>query len=292
MEDLGLLMTRLLTDFLKVDIVEGQYVVDSSILAKEATARGIPWNEVSTILGAPTVQIAKLHQWYKLGGFKNYVPSNPLISVLAKIDVDITPDQFKVGACGYFELSNANLYAPQKWGGGKINYILYRVHDSGRANGLLFGFVMEGYVENTSFWIDFNDKEALLATLAKYQYKDIQFKDGEVVTESLAFDEADFTIIRLVLKLLVYVNNPNEEFVEEFNKFSTKPRIAQEEQLSYTKRPFIKIGFNAEFLQLVTTEQFDVRGHFRWQPVGVGRLMRKLTFVKPHTRHREKFLKE
>jgi hypothetical protein len=91
-------------------------------------------------------------------------------------------------------------------------------------------------------------------------------------------------ITRIALNLLLYVSHPNEDFIEELNRFSTKRSKRDAEMKIYTDSPFIKIGFGEDFLRLIVSENVNVSDHFRWQPYGPKRSQVKLILIKAHQR--------
>ena len=278
-----------MTEYLQIDrLPERKWGVNTQPVKDKFTKDGTDFLYPIVIKGLDecSVQTYYLYKEY-LKGLKIYVPSNPLINVLKSIDVDMKSSYLVAGTKGYFELSHTEIYPPKHWSKNPIENVIFCVLE----NSLMFSIQFKNDLAPTSFFIPLDQKENLSDLLSDLTFKTINRDVKErIVLSRQAIAEEDLDCIRLLFNLIIYITNPNEEFKEEFNKFSTNQKVAQKEQQTYTTKPFIKLGFDAEFLRLVTTETFDVRGHWRWQPVGVGRLGRKLTFIAPHQRSQKKFI--
>jgi hypothetical protein len=233
-----------------------------------------------------SVQTFYLYRKYLDEKFTNYVPSNPLINVLKEIDVDMKASYLKDGTQGYFELSHANIHPPKHWSSAKITSVLFKVvNDS-----LLMAVNFEEDVAPTSFFVPLYKGENLSEVLLNLSFKKLERHTGTgSYHKEQNISQEDLTALKLIFNLIIYVSNPNEEFVSQFNEFSKNNKIAQIEKQEYTSKPYVNLGIDAEFLRLVTTDTFDVRGHWRWQPCGVGREQRRLTFIKPHQRTMSKY---
>lgn len=232
-----------------------------------------------------SVQTYYLFQEYQKG-MKHYIPSNPLISVLKEIDVDMKCSYLRPETSGYFEMSHTNIYPPAHWSKNPLANVIFKVEE----NSLMLTVQFQNNdLAPTSFFIPLHKDENLSDTLKSLSFRTI-FKGEKIHLDRKDIEQSDINMLKLIFNLIIYVTNPNEEFKSEFNKFSPNQKIANIEKQTYTSKSFIKLGFDAEFLRLVTTETYDVRGHWRWQPVGIGRLGRRLTFIKPHQRTQSKFL--
>jgi hypothetical protein len=214
---------------------------------------------------------------YREGNFDNYVVSKPLLEVLGKVRVDMPVSQIKLGVNSYFEL------------GGYKGFEFALISTYIKPAGLTLGGVqlkISAYNDTTgkvAYWgIDLGED-----TLEKCLAKVNAFYGQEW---DLATVEAPDDIFHTFANLLIYISNPTDEFKKEFNSFSSNNKKCQKEKLEYTQKPFIRIGYDATFLRLVTETEFGVRGHFRWQPFGVGRVQRKLIFIDPFTKTQKKFI--
>ena len=229
-----------------------------------------------------SVQTFYLYQNYLKGGFKNYVPSKPLLSVLSEIDVDMKAKYVSPGTKGYFELSHANLKAPAHWSGQPMDNFLFEIdHDA-----IMISVQFRKDISPTSFFIPLTVDDNLSDVLRRLSFN-VVVRDGTGKAQGVKqnITEEDIASLKVLFNLIIYVSNPNEEFTAQLNQFSPNNKIAQQQKLDYTSKPYVKLGFDAEFLRLITTESFDVRAHWRWQPCGVGRQQRRLTFVKAHQRN-------
>lgn len=229
-----------------------------------------------------SVQTFYLYQQYLKNTFKNYVPSKPLLSVLQKIDVDMKASYLQKGTRGYFELSHADLRGPAHWSPQPMENFLFEVGDEA----LMISVHFKNDISPTSFFVPLGLEENLSDVLRRLNFTVIQRDaSGKAKGVPQKIQEEDIGNLKVLFNLIIYVTNPNEEFISCVNEFSPNNKIAQIEKLDYTSRPFIRLGFDAEFLRLITTESFDVRSHWRWQACGAGWQQRRLTFVKAHQRN-------
>lgn len=288
---------HLLIKHLDIVVDSGKWILRTERVRAKAISDGMPMVlPALDLMDSCTAQTIYLYQKYKHLSFKNYVPSKPLVEVLSHIKADMTSKLLTDESQGYFELSHCDLKVPRKWVSErndteeKVVFFLYKVIESG----LVLSFDLSGPESAISFFIPINkDKEENLAeVLKRFPFKANYFdEEGNLKVGEEEIDEEDLRFINLAFNLIIYTHNPTEEFVTQFNTFSKNSKHRQMEEKVFTKSPFIKLGFDAEFLRLITTEQYDVRGHWRWQPVGVGRMNRRLTFIKPHTRTQTKSLR-
>lgn len=133
------------------------------------------------------------------------------------------------------------------------------------------------WVENASgvghAYYCLNDGKSLIETIEHYGYKNSK--------------EAMYPFMSFILNSIIYIESTRDMFLEEKNDFSGLRELARtRERATYSTLPFYKFDIDVEFVRLITTTEFGVSGHFRWQPCGVGREQVKLTFVRPHTRSR------
>jgi len=222
------------------------------------------------------------HLEYREKSFRNFIPSRPLLEVLSKIKVDMaTKDLKDINA--YFEL------------GGFLNCQFALVSVLSISEELRMIKVTLTDKDNallTQYFGDHLNENTLEESLARMVYKEAVLEDAEswkISHKELSTPDIMRARINLIANLLIYISNPNEDFKEQYNQFSKDNKKAQREKLEYTSRPFTPIGEGIEFLRLIREEEVGVVGHFRWQPCGVGRTQRKLTFVKPHVRTYKKF---
>lgn len=279
-------------ELLQIDILPGnKWGVDATLLKDKLAKDGFPqlFSVIDRGLDECSVQTYYLYKQY-FKGMKHYVPSNPLVDVLKSIDIDMKSSHLVSGTSGYFELSHTEIYPPSHWSVHPIQNFIFYVNDQS----LMVTILFKDDLAPTSFYIPLNKEENLANVLSNLDFQVINRDrrlDGQLRIRR-NIEEVDIDAIRLLFNLIIYVTNPNEEFRVEFNKFSPNQKVAQVEKQTYTTKGFIRLGHDAEFLRLVTTETYDVRGHWRWQPVGIGRLGRRLTFIRPHQRSQNKFLND
>jgi hypothetical protein len=277
-------LTYLMSTKLKVEILEGHKwgvytgdVIDE--LNKSGLNKLVPF--LSRSLDDCSVQTFYLfNHWLKGTLGKNYIPSKPLIDVLSEVEVDIKASYFKEKFGGYFELSHAKIMPPHHWSSNHINNVMFEITSSS----LIMSFQFNNDLVPTSFFVPLNKEENIREALLKYSFRELAEVEGRVGHIKKPMNEEDLETLRLIFNLIIYVSNPNEEFKEQFNRFSPNNRLAQKEKQTYTTRKYVLIGEDVEFLRLQKTEETNVRAFWRWQPVGVGREQRRLTFVRPHTR--------
>jgi hypothetical protein len=229
---------------------------------------------LNTLVGSKwSINIAKSEFIYRQGKTKNYIPSKPLLELFSKMTVDCPATAIPMDYRAYFELD---------------------------------GFLGVGYalVDMSTFEGDRVVRISLSSQDRKSEgwYFGITVKDGENIMESMnriSFHEYDAELfknfetdisptqkrrVQTVLNLIIYTTNPNEEFLDEFNKFNSSHNKAQKEKLKYTSKGFTLLGYDAEFLRLIKVEKGFVAPFPRWQPCGPGRKQRKLIIVKAHER--------
>lgn len=222
--------------------------------------------------------IFKSEYLYRKGGYKNYVPSRPLLEVLSKVKVDMPAKNIPMDYKAYFELGGymgAGYALVDMAMDGEDTVVRISVSDN--------GMVTEGYYMGVKTVGDENILEAM-ERMGFYDYDVSQMKHVETTVP-----EHIRAKVQLVINLIVYTTSPNQDFIEQFNKFSPNNRLAQKEKLEYTSKPYVLIGHDAEFLRLVTVEKGSVAPHPRWQPCGPERKQRKLIMVRGHERNYKKF---
>jgi hypothetical protein len=108
------------------------------------------------------------------------------------------------------------------------------------------------------------------------------FADSQKFLEKL-------TVMTSILNALVYLNSGNPDLREyrpvklEGLSRRERDRIRQSAD-NPPQVPVTLVGFDWLKPPLYSVDNTQVRGHFRWQPVGVGRAQVRLTWVTPHTR--------
>jgi hypothetical protein len=106
----------------------------------------------------------------------------------------------------------------------------------------------------------------------------IGVSDHRLLTESIC--------LRTILNAVLYVNNPNEEFEEQLNKFATKKSKLEIQKKVLCQKPFHRIGFkNAEHLKLVLEREVSVKWHFRTQHYGKGNKLTKRILIADYTKN-------
>ncbi|MBY0413723.1 MAG: hypothetical protein K2Q18_06140 [Bdellovibrionales bacterium] len=109
-----------------------------------------------------------------------------------------------------------------------------------------------------------------------------QLMDEIYPSSTIRYDHE--TIYRTIINGIIYIYNNCEDMTQMINEFASKASKLETQKKIYTSKPFVELGKNFEILRLMKEESIGVRGHFRWQPCGVGRMQVKLTYVKPHSR--------
>jgi hypothetical protein len=267
---------------LPIELVASKWKINVSPLIAKLEKDGFPTlaKALPDLLDECTIQSFYLMQRYKAQSFKNYYPSLPLIDILSKIHVDLSSDMVQDGSQGYFELTHGSVMPPKHWSNSPIGGVLYRVE----ARGLIIAVEFTGNESGVSFYIPLEAGRNLSDILRDFSFKEVKvgLKGPQIVQTPIT--EEDITALKLIFNLITYVNNPSEEFTAAYNKLT--PKEAKDGK-NYTTKPFVALGqslVDYEYLRATREGTFDVSGHWRWQPCGVGRMNRKLTFIKPHTR--------
>lgn len=198
-----------------------------------------------------------------------YIPSQPLLDVLASVDVDVPLTYLPENISAYFEITGKI----KKGLNGNINWMyVYKNQDAP----LITIVVNSDEPERFSTFI-YNaevDKtmESGLDEMIRNGYDQLEGIDNKM-------------LMRVLMNLLIYVSNPDESFIQQFNEFSPKRKIAQAQRNQYTTEPYIVIGEDVQFLRLCIVDKTTVKCHWRNQPCGEGRLQRKWVLIKEHERH-------
>lgn len=265
---------------LPIQLRDQKWIIELSTYQERMAKDGMAQlsEAVPQILDECTIQSYYLLQKYRNQGFKNYVPSLPLLNILQDISVDFSADMLQDGSQGYFEVSHANIIPPKHWSNSPMAYILYRVE----SRGLIIAIEFQGEDSGTSFYIPLESGKNLADILRDFKFRSLERDGQNIKVVSQDIDQTDIDALNLVFNLITYVTNPSEEFITAYNKLTPKQANGQE----YTTKPYVLIGTeiekNWENLRAVSGEAFEVSGHWRWQPCGMGRLNRKLTFIKPY----------
>lgn len=226
-----------------------------------------------------SLNIFKSERLYRTKKFKNYIPSRPLLDLLSRMKVDMPVDNIPSDYKAYFELSGYE----------DIGYII--VNMDTYEEGPVLRITLSDYSRKTEGYylgIQCNPGENVLETMQRMGYYEYDLGTHSHVEITIP-DKVKF-MAQLALNLIIYTTSPNQEFIEQFNQFSPKNKIAQEQKKTYTIKPYVPIGFDAEFLRLITVETGTVMPFPRWQPCGPERKQRKLIIVRGHERKYKKHI--
>ena len=91
--------------------------------------------------------------------------------------------------------------------------------------------------------------------------------------------------MHIIFNCILYVTH-NPELEEEINIFSMKRSKREWEQKNCTSKSYIFVGRNFEVPKIYSAENILVRGHWKWQPYGVGRMLLKHIFIDPYVKNR------
>jgi hypothetical protein len=256
------------------------YLTYLSTISPKALSIGASLSQYSDNI---VLNCIKSHYLYRTGGFTNFIPSRPLLDVLAKIKIDLPCSSVEIGKKHYYELG----------GYLGVDYVILNTEIDFNGDKVIRICITEKANETdcTYLGLILKEDENLIDSISTKDFTVPVIKDdGEIVIEKTDLKEYLGLVLQLVVNLFIYTSNPNEDFRAKFNQFSKNSKIANKEKLEYTQKSFVEIGFDAEFLRLQTVEKGAVRGFFRWQPCGIGRLQRKLTWINPHERNYKKYL--
>ena len=213
---------------------------------------------------------------YMDGGYTNYIASQPLLGVLSQIETDMPMSLLRDDYKGYYELNGfmglSCAFFDVVWEKGEK---VVRMSAVGVDQSL---YHSGGSVE---------DGENIRDSLSRFGFY-VQDPDGVANVDYEVEKKNSSKVFRLLFNLMIYTINPNDDFIEQFNKYSSKIKKRKTQKKIYTNKPFIKIGFDAEFLRLITIEEGVVKAHPRWQACGPNWSQRKLIIVTPHPRKYKK----
>lgn len=212
--------------------------------------------------------------------YKNYIVSRPLLDVLSRVEADMGTEQIPEDFRAYFELS----------GFMGVGYVLVDTSRLENGNRCIRMSISDNSLktEGTYYGVEVKEGENILESLFRMTYHEYCPKTLSTIETELS--DRNRKLAHLVVNLIIYVVNPNEEFKTTFYKNLPEYKKNPSRYANVvTDKPVIEIGFDAEFLRLVRVEKGAVMPHPRWQPCGPGRVQRKLIIVKAHERNYKKF---
>lgn len=227
--------------------------------------------------------------YYESKDRKNYIISGPLTKYLSKISLDVPVEILPENFTAYFEPTE--LY--DEIDGAKILCAFIHIGKVGDDKVLTSAMITEGPKGYESFNAyktysgllgnvktldelknDFNQFE-------KYENGEFNNSFGRPVSAKMSESLCHRTIVNAV----IYVNGPNEDFIEQFNEFSSKESKRKVQIKSLTQKKVIRIGFtDAEILKLIAQKEINVSWHIRNQPYGPERKLRKKIVIAPYKR--------
>jgi len=231
------------------------------------------------------------YKLYKASEGKNYIISGPLTKCLEKMCLEVPEDALPEKFSAYFEPKN--LYDSD---GSLVKGAFAYVGDITGHRCLVLNLVTTDHVKRDldedlgilafrTFIIPLEKGETLDFLALKYGKRD---KRKATFIEKESKDNTlpkELKCLRAIINAILYVTNPNEDFIEQYNEFSKSKKKKETQEKIYSQKPFIKIGYeNAEVLKLIVEKETTVRWHFRDQPYGPGRKLRKKILIAPHTR--------
>ena len=220
---------------------------------------------------------------------KNYVLSKNLTKYLQKISLDVPVSVLPERFAAYFEPQGLK----DETDNTDVICSFITIGDELGANSILMGMVTSGSNPGDLHFRSFNighldearKKNKTLDDLCREYFGKTAQGDDIAISESPCH--------RMFINALLYVANPNEDFNIEKNVFDKKRDKRRTQQKIYTKKEYIKIGYeNAEHLKLQLEKETEVRWHFRDQPYGPGRTLRKKILIAPHVRKYKKTIKD
>ena len=214
---------------------------------------------------------------------KNYVMSAPLTKYMGKIQLDIPVSVLPDNFIGYIEPKGLI----DETDNSKVLGVIVAIGMFSGYKMILVAMITEsGCISSDSFQAfrtfigDINDAETIDQMQEAYDTSgtgDYSINDTRKPSMSLC--------LRTILNTVLYINGPNESFIEQFNSFSRKEKIKKVQIKSLSQKGFIKIGYkDASFLKLLVEKEVSVKWHYRNQPYGPGRKYRKMIVISPHIR--------
>jgi len=232
---------------------------------------------------------------YKKGEGKNYVMSKNLTKYLEKISLDVPVTALPEKYTAYFEPQGLK----DELDGSDVICCFASIGDFMGIDSVVLGIVTKGKAEGDYQFRSFNigdlkkdrERNRTLDEVCN-DYIDLNKVTNERQTKDNT-PASKSSCIRTLINAILYVSNPNESFNVKTNTFDKKRSKRRVQQKIYTKKEFIEIGYeNAEHLKLQLEKETEVRWHFRDQPHGPGRTLRKKILIAPHVRKYKKTIKD
>lgn len=210
---------------------------------------------------------------------RNYIVSKNLSEILQKVPpnvkVSFLPNKF----IGYFEIPNL-----LEVEGERIAYIICTI-DTVENEKILHAYYQienSGMMGHVSYLFS-NQNIRVVDALSHDPVNSKVFNttfEGRFETST---DKVPVWVTTLC-NAIVYATSSDREFKEEINQFATKKKKLETQQKIYTQLPFINLDSDTIKVNLTQTGEFQVRGHFRWQPCGPNKEQHKLIFIDEFTK--------
>ena len=226
---------------------------------------------------------------------KNYVVARTLTEAFAETKLDIKGKYLPKDFTGYFEIRGL-----KDNDGDEIKGVFVRIDH----RALTLGFIM--YNSNKNYTVGhFNsempeDEESIADkirslpyTITGYNFKNKRSDEIKAILQGggnpdIVLKESEYyKHLHIILNAVLYVTH-NENLKEEINNFSHKKSKREGEMRVYTQRPYIFVGRNFQVPRKYMSGDFEVRGHWRWQPYGLGRSLIKHIFIDPYVKSYDK----
>jgi hypothetical protein len=250
-------------------------------LRLECERRGLlPMPLLDYIKNPAKISALRMLNYYVKTPPLRFIPSDPFLAVMQQIKIDVPVSSIPSGCFYYFEIDGKVI--SKDLDGMPISFILIR-HDINK-NLLTIGFYGPNAARHQLNILTLGETDTLEEAYDKYKDQSRVVENGEII-QCGAIDFNENYPLRMAINLILYVSNQNEDFIQQYNQFSDKKKIAQLERHQYTSEPYIVIGDDIKFLRLCTVDKTVVKGHWRNQPHGEGRLNRRWIFIGAHDRH-------
>lgn len=230
---------------------------------------------------------------------KNYVMSKNLTKYLERISLDVPAEVLPKDFFAYIEpndlydsVDNTKVHcafvAITKIKDVESLMIAYMTDSSTRINRTLYEFHTLNIVIDREKTLDDLCEES--NELARKEKQGTHFLEGKRIYRTNDDKVSQSNSLRTIINTILYINGPNEEFVEQFNLFSDKIKKRRVQEKCLSTKKFIRLGYeNAEHLKLIVEKDIEVGWHTKMQPYGPGRQYRKKIVVASYNRKQKNY---
>jgi hypothetical protein len=231
------------------------------------------------------------YKLYKENSGTNYVISHALTKCLEKMCLEVPADALPEKFSAYFEPSGL-----MDTDGSTVKGAFVYVGEITGHRTIMINIITTDYMDippeedlgifaYRTFLVPLEKGKTLDLLLEEYNKRE---KADQTNFETESKDTRpikELKCLKAIINAILYVTNPNEDFIEQYNEFAKSKKKKEIQEKIYSQKSFVKIGYdNTEFLKMIIEKETTVRWHFRDQPYGPGRTLRKKILIAPHVR--------